>query len=969
MKGERWKQLGDLFEAARQQPVDRRAEFLLQACPSDSGLRAEVESLLEAEAAADKGSFLHGSPSTSGVQTTPAVKLGNTLGHFQILALIGRGGMGEVYRAKDTKLKRDVAIKVLPSAFAQDSGRIARFEREARVAGALSHPNIVSIYGIGCDNGTYWIASELINGDTLRVMIEAGAIPAAKAIKVAAQIADGLEAAHAAGLVHRDLKPENIMVTHGGQIKILDFGLAKDRRPATESTTADHTDDGVVLGTAGYMSPEQVRGSSADHRSDLFSFGVVLYEMLCGKRAFDGASSVEVMNEILKAEPPVLPTAVSPALARIVERCLEKALERRFQSAADLGFALRSLGVSPAPAEGLKQGARRKWTSLGWVFAGVFGVALAIFGLDWGRAPRVIERALVRMDVDLGPDISLRPFDPNSGTISSVNISPDGTRLAYVASIGGSPLKIFTRRLDQPQATAVPGTDGARFAFFSPDGQWIGFATGTKLNKVSVEGGAVVTLGNRVVFGASWGEDGNIVVDGVVPTSLMLIPSGGGEGIPVTELASGEDVHGYPYVLPGGKAVLFTVYRHGPNVDDANIEVVSLANRRRKTLLRGGTVPHYVATSREAGYLMYSNKGTLFAVQFDLNRLETHGTAIPVLDGVAFEMIGGAAHFDVSSTGTLIYRKGSVAADRVTAIQWLDAAGKGKPLLAKPGTYDALRVSPEGQRLAVAVAEASNLDIWVYHKQRDVMKRLTFGVPGMSGPTWTPTGEYIVFGSFSDMFFVRADGSTQPELLLRSKLQPTPWSFSPDGKRLAYFERSNASGSSPWQLMTIPVEDRGGQFKAGKPELFLKNQFDNYAPVFSPDGRWLAYVSNESGQYEIYVRPFPLSASAQNVRWPISNSGGDLPVWSRAKQELLYQSGDQIRAVSYSVRGDSFVPDKPRVWLSKLGGATNFDLAPDGKHLAVEIPVPSGAPPKPDHEATFVFNFADELRRRFTVGK
>jgi Tol biopolymer transport system component len=889
---------------------------------------------------------------------------GTRLGPYEILASIGAGGMGEVYRARDTKLDREVAIKVLPTALAQDPERLARFEREAKVLASLNHPNIAQIYGVE-DRA---LIMELIHGEAPK-----GALPLETALHYARQIAEALEAAHEKGIVHRDLKPANIKITPEGVVKVLDFGLAAvapasldDSNPANSPTeTLGVSRMGVILGTAAYMSPEQAGGKIADRRADIWSFGAVLYEMLSGKRAFAGESVSDTLATVLKLDPDwnALPAETPASIRRLIQRCLTKDRKQRLQAIGEARIAIEgSLGDATLETAESVPAVR---SIVPWAVAGLLAVALAIMGWGWWLASRPVEQALMRLDFDLGPEISLRPLG-YANSSSSVIISPDGTRLVYVASVAGGPVKLFIRRLDQPKATELPGTEGATFPFFSPDGQWLGFATRNKLNKISVEGGAVVPLDNIPAFGASWGEDGNIIVQTLVGHGLLRIPSSGGAPSPATELASGESVHASPQVLPGGQAVLFTVLRGSPDVDKASIEVVSLADGRRKTLARGGTSPHYVAESNGAGHLVYSNKGTLFAIRFDLNRLETRGTAVPVLDGVAYEPIAGAAHFDVSRNGTLVYRKASGgAADRLTTVEWLDAAGKKAWLLAKPGTYGALRLSPDGKRLAVEVREGSRRDVWVYDQQRDAMTRLTFDGGFYLDPIWSPDGRYVVFGSYAGMFWTRADGAGHPQALTHSKTGQAPWSFSPNGKLLAYF---NASGSPGWQIWTVPVEESGGQLRAGEAEQFLKTQFSDYCPVFSPDGQWLAYQSNESGEYEVYVRAFPPPASGQDGKWQISNGGGQLPVWSRNDLELLYLSDDQIMAVNYTVKGDSFVPGKPRVRVSKVGGATWFDLAPDGKHLAVEMPVATPEAPKAEHEVTFVFNFF-ELRRRVPAGK
>jgi serine/threonine protein kinase/Tol biopolymer transport system component len=891
---------------------------------------------------------------------------GTHLGPFEILAPIGAGGMGEVYRAKDTKLKREVALKVLPDSFAGDRDRMARFQREAEMLASLNHRNIAQIYGV--EDGA--LVMELVEGGTL-----SSPLPIETALNYARQIAEALEYAHERGVIHRDLKPANIKVTPDGTVKLLDFGLAKAiEDPSTFRDDPEHsptltlgvTRIGVILGTAAYMSPEQASGKTADRRADIWGFGAVLYEMLSGKRAFAGESVSDTLASVLKLDPDwnALPAETPASIRRLIQRCLTKDRKQRLQAIGEARIAIdeslsgaSSETTAPTPA---------KRSILPWAVTGVLAVALMISLWASWRAPRHVGERLVRLDVDLGSEISLRPPDPSFGTISSVIISPDGTRLVYVASVAGGPLKLFTRRLDQPSATELAGTEGAIFPFFSPDGQWVGFATLNKLNKVSVEGGPVVPLCDIRTFGASWGEGGNIIVDVLRGHGLMLIPSSGGTATPLTELASGDAGHAYPQVLPGGKDVLFTAYRGGPDVDKASIEVASLSNRRRKSLVRGGTYAHYVCGSNGDGFLIYSNKGTLFAIPFDANLRETRGAALPILDGMTYETVTGVAHFDVSRTGTLVYRKASGgAADRVTTVQWLDASGKKEPLLPKPGIYGDLSLSPDGKRLAVDVRVGSNRDIWVYNAERDAMTRLTFGGGIYVGPLWSPNGRYVVFGSGTGgMFWTPADGTGQPRTLTQSK-NGNPSSFSPDGKRLAYNEFNSESGTI--EIWTVPVEDSGGQLRAGKPEQFLKTQFNNLSPMFSPDGRWLAYESDESGKYEVYVRAF--FPDGQGGKWPISNSGGRSPVWSRKNRELIYQSGDQMMAVKYTVKSESFVPEKPLVWAAKLGGVDVADLATDGKRLAVEVPVSTPEPPKPEHEVTLVFNFFDELRRRFPVGK
>jgi serine/threonine-protein kinase len=888
--------------------------------------------------------------------------------------------MGEVYRAKDTKLKREVALKVLPDSFADDPARLARFQREAEMLASLNHRNIAQIYGVE-DRA---IVMELVEGGTL-----SSPLPIETALNYAQQIAEALEYAQERGVIHRDLKPANIKVTSDGTVKLLDFGLAKAiEDPAAPRDDPEHsptltlgvTRIGVILGTAAYMSPEQASGKTADRRADIWGFGVVLYEMLSGKRAFAGESVSDTLASVLKVEPDwsALPKETPAAIRRLIQRCLTKDRKQRLQAIGEARIAIDDSlsGAPPETAESLPAWPR----IVPWVVAGVLAAALAITMVLWApwHVARPVEQPLVRLDVDLGPEISLHPIG-QAQAVNSVIISPDGTRLAYVASLGGGPQKLFIRKLDRPNATELPGTEGAILPFFSPDGQCVGFNL-DKLNKISVEGGAVVPLGDRDLA-SIWGESGSIAIGDYGSyggRGLTLIPSNGGAARPLTDLASGEAYHFLPQVLPGGKAVLFTAYRGADaSVDRASIEVVSLADRRRKTLVTGGALARYVATSNAAGHLLYSHRGTVFAIPFDLNRLETRGPAVPVVDGVAYEKFTGAALFDISRTGTLVYRKtggggGRSTAirggDRVTTIQWLDAVGKKTPLLATPGTYEALRLSPDGKRLAVLRVEGSGQDISIYDPQRDAMTRLTFG-GGIyySDPIWSPDGRYIVFGSLTGtgMFWTRPDGAGQPQPLTQSKHEQIAVSFSPDGKRLAYMDCDDGC-----QIWTVPVEDSGSQLKAGKPEQFLKTPFNDEDPVFSPDGQWLAYDSNESGKREVYVRAYPPPADGQGGKWQISNSGGGIHFWSRNGHQLLYQSGDRIMAVKYTAKGNVFAPEKPRVWAASLGGATEgeavvwYDLAPDGKRIAVEMPVAAAGAPKPEHEVTFLFNFFDELRRR-----
>lgn len=637
----------------------------------------------------------------------------------------------------------------------------------------------------------------------------------------------------------------------------------------------------------------------------------------------------------------------------MLRKCLEKDPKKRLRDIGDWGELLLE------PSAPGQNRVRPTW----WmVVAGVFILIAA--GASWiaYRATRPVDRPLVRLDVDLGPDVALP--DLNARGSHNVTLSPDGTRLAYLS---GNPPRLYTRRLDQPNATELRGTEQAIRPFFSPDGKWVGFFTGVsakKLSKISVDGGAVIPIADFTsgIVGASWGDDGNIIVGGL-SRGLLQVPATGGAPTPILEVAPGESQYGYPQILPGGKAVLFM--NRGPDRNADSIEVFSFADRRRKTVVRVGTSGLYLPS----GHLIYTNDGTLFAAAFDVDRLDMRRSAVPVLNDVAWSRTGGV-DADFARTGTLVYRRGGGNDTSRKTVQWVDATGRKEPLPAKPGDYVNLRISPDGKRLAFVNREGS-IDVWAYDLQRDVMTRLTFGGGIYSYPLWSSDGRYVVFSTLGrGIAWTRADGSGQPQSLIQSSNQLIPWSFTPDGKRLAYFDLAG----NP-QIWTVPLEEQGSQLKAGKPEQFLKSQFADVTPAFSPDGRWLAYVSNESGKLEVYVRAFPPPASGQGGQWQMSNGPGvpngpgtSGPQWSRNGHELVYQQDGHLMAASYSVSGDSFVAEKPRVWIEKLGG-TYYDLAPDGKRVAVLTPVSAPDAPKAGHEVTILFNFFDELRRRVPVGK
>jgi Tol biopolymer transport system component len=866
--------------------------------------------------------------------------------------------MGEVYQAHDSNLRRDVAIKILPEAFGHDAVRLSRFRREAQLLAALNHSNIATIYGLEHSDGTHYLVMELVSGENLADRVRRdGAVPVEESLPIAKQIAEALEAAHEKGIIHRDLKPANVKLTPEGKVKVLDFGLAKAFAGDTSTEGLSNsptlsmaaTMQGVILGTAAYMSPEQAKGKAVDKRTDIFAFGAVLYELLTGKQAFHGEDVTDILGAVLRMEPDwsQLPEATPAAIRTLLRRCLRKEKRQRVADATDVRIEIED-AISAPKDSGTTQAAPTSMSKLPWaVAAGLAIIAVVTAGALW-RATRTVERPLVWLDVDLGPEVSL-----GSPRGTDAILSPDGTRIVYV-----SQGRLFTRRLDQPNATELAGTQGAWAPFFSPDGQWVAFFSSGKLQKISVDGGSAITLCDTgTPVGGSWGEDGNIIAALNFTGGLSRIPSAGGPPTAVTDLQNGEVTHRWPQILPGGKAVLFTASATNA-FDGANIDVMSFADHHTKTLVRGGTFGRYLPS----GHLVYVNRGTLFAVPFDADRLEVHGTPAPVLDQVGYNAAQGSAQLDFSQAGTLIYRSGGAGSGLFT-VGWLDGAGKVQPLLAKPGNYAHPSMSPDGQGLALD----DGADISVYDWQRDTMTRLTF-TGNASYPLWSPDGRYIAFRALGEgLLVIRSDGSGKPQPLTQSKSQQVPWSFTPDGKRLAFMELSSGTGYDLW---TVLLESDSAGLRAGKPEVFLQTPAMEMYPSFSPDGRWMAYASNESGTFQVYVRAFP----DKGGKWQISNSGGAYPMWSRNGHDLFFEALDNhIMVAAYTEKGDSFVADNPREWSEKqIGGAIgakNVDLAADGKRIIALMPVETAEAQKGQSHVIFLENFFDELRHKVPAAK
>jgi serine/threonine-protein kinase len=920
--------------------------------------------------------------------------------------------MGEVYRARDTQLKRDVAIKVLPPAFAEDPDRLARFQREAEVLATLNHPNIAAIYGLEegpAEAGLHAsggrvraLVMELVEGETVAQRIEGlrakgSGLPMDEALAIARQIADALEAAHEKGIVHRDLKPANIKVTADGKVKVLDFGLAKHEAggagragpevaqgfsPAvsespTLTTPGKVTGAGMILGTAAYMSPEQARGKPVDKRADIWAFGCVLFEMLTGHQVFPASETVsDAIAAILTREPDwnVLPVTTPDKVRALLLRCLRKDPSQRLRDIGDarldIDEAVASPGVPVIAAPSIRARPPQGWLrALPWA-VGVAGLAAAGAVIST-RSPSVGPRTAVRLSAEIGADASL-VTDQGPAAV----LSPDGNRLVFVAQKTDGAVRLFTRPIDQITATELARTDNARGPFFSPDGQWIGFFADGKLKKVPFAGGAVIVLCDAPIGrGASWAEDGTIVFrpsTGSGSGMLLHVASEGGQPGPLTTITSGENNQRWPQVLAGGRAVLYTSSTTAGSYNDATISVQTLTDHVSKVLVRGGYFGRYVPS----GHLVYMHDGTLFAVPFDVGRLEVTGAAVPAIEHVAGNTTLGAAQVVFSDTGMVAYRPEEKVGGGLP-ITWLRRDGRTDPLRAAPIEWSNLQFAPDGRRIALDFNDSRQTDIWTYEWDRDALTRLTFDQAEHWNPIWAPDGRRIAFRNSSqgrsNLFWIRADGGATAERLTDSPNSQFPGSWHPSGKFLAFTE---VNPTTSGDLMILPVEgSEASGWKPGTPFPFLNSTVFESEPAFSPDGRWIAYQSLDGGRNEVYVRPFP----GPGGKWQISTSGGVYPTWSRTRKELLFLSPDgQIVVAAYTADADTFKANKPRLWSDRrlsprprgnMGTeGRSFDLHPDGERLAVSV-LPQGAADGRQDKVVFIFNFFDELRRIAPVRK
>ena len=919
--------------------------------------------------------------------------VGTKLGHYEIVTPLGAGGMGEVYRAVDTRLKRQVAIKILPSVLATSDG-IARFEREAEVLASLNHPNIAQIFGVvdappesvgDRDERSgpivQGLVMELVEGPTLADRVKQGPIPVDEALTVARQIAAALEAAHEQGIVHRDLKPANVKVRDEGTVKVLDFGLAKlvapgdtGSRSAPSSSSslsqsptlispAAMTGVGMIMGTAAYMSPEQARAKDVDKRTDVWAFGAVLYEMLTAMRAFPGDDLADVIGAVMKSTPDwsALPRETPPVVVSLIKGCLEKDRTVRIHDLAAARFVLSTdVGAMPSTeATSVKTSSR--WAAV-WPWA--LATLVVGAGLGW-LIPRSSGRETSVTQLQTG----ILPAEQLARSIASVRpsrtamaLSPDGRSLVFVGERGNT-VQLYSRSLDRAEATAIPGTDRASGPFLSPDGAWIGFWADNTIKKIPIAGGPAVSLLNSAQgrgFGASWGEDGTIFY--AIRGGIFKVSSAGGMPEAITKPDVTTERHLLPHVLPGGKAILFTSLTVG--WDTANIELQSLETGQRRMLIQGGTDARYVDT----GHILYMKLGTLMAVPFDIGSLQVTGPPVALIEGVMHNINApngndetGTGQFALSRTGTLAYILGGVGKFLESSFVWVDRKGVAEPLAAAPvRPYLFPRLSPAGDKIAVGIRSGvgRNTDLWIYDVARGAPTRVTFDGAGNS--VWSPDGKRVAVFMNTDpktsgLYAITPDGSGSPEPLKMADGQQNPASWGPGG--LALLQQGN-----PARVWVLPMPGDA------KPAAFLESRFNLAYPEFSPDGKLIAYVSTESGSGEVYVQPYP--GPGEKVR--VSTNGGGEPLWSPNGRELFYrsQTTEAQQFLSAAVTSVSpFRTDTPRVMFESKTfeydstvPIRSWNVSPDGQRFLLLRFAPQTD--KPVTSMHLVLNWTEELKRR-----
>jgi eukaryotic-like serine/threonine-protein kinase len=867
------------------------------------------------------------------------ISSGTKLGRYEIRSKVGEGGMGEVYAGRDTQLGRDVAVKVLPTTVSSDAERLRRFEQEACAASALNHPNILVVHDIGAHDGTTYVVSELLEGETLRKRIAGTPLAQRRAVDYALQIANGLAAAHEKGIIHRDLKPDNIFVTNDGRVKILDFGLAKLTQPDGNQSQTEiptrrvDTNPGVIMGTVGYMSPEQVKGRQVDQRSDIFSFGAILYEMLSGRRAFHGESPAETMSAILKEDPPELSQTnqnVSPALERLVNRCLEKSPESRFHSASDLAFALDALSGSASSFDktisvatpSLRSRTRER---LIWIAAValLLVIAIALAFSNFRRAPNASQ--------------TLRFFITPTDQVPFVNavISPDGRLLVIRGRDSLGKTLLLIRSLDSLSTQPLSGTDDATSPFWSPDSRSIAFFAGGKLKRIDVTGGPPQTLCDTDTGGAwtrtagaggAWNRDGVIVF--ARDDALYRVSAAGGIATALTALdqAHGEISHKYPQFLPDGKHFLYLA--QNAKTEDSSIYVRALDSSENRFILKTRAEAAYVPD----GYLLFMRDRTLMAQPFDVSKLQLTGEPIRVAEEVGLDIIRGFANFSVSDNGMLTYMSGGTDGQMFL----FDRDGKSLGALGPTGNYSNVYLSPDEKRVAASITDLQSgaRDVWLLDIARNAPTRFTFDPAEDSIPIWSPDGSLIAFVSdregTGNLYVKSANSAGKEELLLKTTERKFLHDWSRDGKFIAYSSLNTSTNIDLWALPMTGDK---------KPFPLLQSPFVEDHARFSPDGYFIAYSSNETGRYEVYVQTFPPSGG----KWVISRDGGAQPRWRRDGKEIFFIAPDRkLMAADVKLAGSNFEVSVPKpLFQTQIAGPiprNRYDVFGNGQRFLIITP-------------------------------
>ena len=952
-----WHRVKEILQSALALPPAERDTLIQQMCGGNDAVRAEVESLLAAMEQA--GDFME-QPALQSLSLSAvfpsgwipdlgrrALQPGNSLGPYTIVEFAGAGGMGEVYRAHDANLNRDVALKVRPAAFALDADRFTRFRREAQILAALNHPNIASIYGFENSDGVQALVLELVEGPTLADRMATSPIPLGETLSIAKQIAEGLEAAHKRGIIHSDLKPANIKLRPDGTVKILDFGLAKaldtvdessiasDAAPVTSSTISRA---GLIFGTAAYMSPEQARGEVVGKRSDIWAFGCVLYEALTGRPAFHGKTIEDILSAVLCQEPDwtLLPPETPDDIVSLLRKCLEKDVHRRLHDITDARIEIERAGIPTPMATSQKHG-RPAFLLL--TIAAVIAVSIAVWNFMRPASPApqavpTVKRLEIRLP-EANPLARAWAMPLGLGQ-PSIAITPDGTRLVYVLERDGV-THLYLRGIDELQATPIPQTEGAFGPFFSPDGKWIGFFAGSKLKKVAVSGGDPIVLCDAPnPYGGAWGTDGTILFAPDEGRRPARVRETGGIAEPILVKNSGGSFR-QPDILPGGKAAIVSnPLRNG-------VGVLSLETGEFRLLVERAGGGRYAPS----GHLVFARSGALLAVPFDVEKLELTGSETVILEGVRMEAGPVVSQAAFSHDGTLVYAPGNIPANAVRPV-WVDRRGNVQSLRMPPRSYGNFSLSPDGRQLAIVIPDPDR-DLWVHDLERGTWTQLTSGIQVGSLRWWDNTR--VVFGwranPAAQTFWIPSDGTGQPEPLTPHRFVAT--SLSPDRELLAGFRQDAVTGQDLWVLSL-----KGNQ----PPEPFLRTRFTEVGPDFSPDGRWIAYISDESGRYEIYVRPYP----GPGGKWQVSTEGGEHVVWSHDGKEIFYRNAQKWMSAAVSLEPE-FSADKPRLLFEgpyAMIGVQSYDVTADGQRFLVLEPVAQ----EPVTHLNVVLNWFEELKRK-----